>query len=64
MKMTLVANHRDWEALYVDGKKVAEGHQIEIDDVMRHIKGIEYKCIERQVPKETTYYPHRLEDIE
>ena len=33
----VIVNSDDWEALYVDGRKVAEGHSISRHDLAAHI---------------------------
>lgn len=39
MHIAVVRNHEgDWEGLYVEGKLVAEGHSIEIQDVFDAMK--------------------------
>lgn len=40
MNVTYVTNNEgagDWEGLYVDGKLVAEGHSISVEEVLRNL---------------------------
>jgi hypothetical protein len=67
MKITIVSNGADWEALYIDGKRKIEGHQIEVEDVLQYIKSVEYDFINREISEDIRrgpYYPDKLEDIE
>jgi hypothetical protein len=41
MKVNIVSVD-DWEALYIDDKKVDEGHSLRLEDVLKHL-GIEFK---------------------
>ena len=35
----------DWEGLYIDGKLVREGHNVEVDDLPAETLGISIECI-------------------
>lgn len=43
--MSIVVKHvrfpGNWEALYVQGEKVASGHSVDVGDVLDHIEGHE-----------------------
>jgi hypothetical protein len=52
MKLTFVTDERgEWEALYVDGEKFEEGHQIRVKDMVdlmvksKFVESVEYKTI-------------------
>jgi hypothetical protein len=65
MKLTIVTNNGDWEALYKDGKKVYENHRISKDDILDAL-GIEVENVD--VPEEgdvdydenVNYFPDTL----
>lgn len=61
----------DWEVLYVDGKNVAEGHRIDVRDIMNALVGednyeIKWYEYDTKVAKRATYdlIPDTLEELE
>jgi hypothetical protein len=63
MKVNIVSVD-DWEVLYIDGKKVDEGHSLRVEDVLKHI-GIEFKSefLEPDEEEGEWYFADKLEDV-
>lgn len=63
MVYQIVSNGDDWEALYIDGVLVAEGHRLTVDDIL---KTVDVKVENYDVSSEWTYensMPDNLSDI-
>jgi hypothetical protein len=64
MKVNIVSVD-DWEVLYIDGKKMDEGHSLRVEDVLGHL-GIEFKSEYLQTPRGVEgdwYFADKLEDV-
>lgn len=53
----------DWEALYLNGKKVKEGHSLEVTDVLRHL-GIQVATKEIKCDDDEAGYIDFNEDLD
>lgn len=45
----MIVSFDDWQALYVDRKKVDEGHRLQLRDVFKHLN---VDCVERYLEYE------------
>lgn len=64
---TIVSNEEDWEALYVDGKLFAQGHQVREDDILTALRRLNLITTENKLgtPGLTGYsFPEKLEDVQ
>jgi hypothetical protein len=56
----------DWEAWYMDGKLIAEGHSVRIQDILDGISGVfpsTYKIIEISDEKAEEGFSENLEEV-
>ena len=54
----------DWHVLYVNGKNVYEGHDIEFDMLAAVIPGLRFRFVEAEVPDDGMYpSPERLDEL-
>jgi len=62
MSLTILSNGEDWEALYRDGKKVDEGHRLNLDDVLELLG---HPVRRKAVPfdPDGNHFPDNLEDL-
>lgn len=62
-----VSNHDDWEALYINGIRVAQGHHVTREETVRHIRGCSGQAVQYSVSPEYTAdlgeLPERFSDI-
>lgn len=67
-RLILVTNCDDWEALYLDGKCVAQDHEISRDELVDYVLDVREKHEYVETDGEQTCclgcFPERLEDVE
>ena len=56
MKITFATNGEDWEALYIDGRKILEGHSLRIDEVL---EAVGMPCSIKVIPANKNF-PNKL----
>ena len=54
MKIRILTNYGDWEALYIDGKLVCEGHEIRRRDILSSIPDVDYDEVEYEFSRDTS----------
>lgn len=66
-KRYCVTTADDWQALYVDGKKVAEGHRIGLHEFEQHIEGFHVQDMPPKVDEAMAYagecFPDEQKDL-
>jgi hypothetical protein len=52
----------DWTTLYVDGKKVAENHSIDLDTIAKYVKGMSVEWLPDKVDCAMSYFGDSMPD--
>lgn len=61
-KRYCVTTAEDWQALYVDGEKVAEGHRISLHEFETHIEGFHVLNMPPNVDEAMAFAGERFPD--